>query len=249
MDAWEEGRYGSAPSLSAGNEDSDLMPATWYRSSNLVREAFFLALLLTAVLSSIQAVACSVVLLRNPSLHDGMLGLALGAGLLATIAVTSAVMLCLVPMIRARVNDDRVIQSPTRTAEIQLDEDAAVERACKALVHGFAQPLTGVVAYSEMLVCTATAKDDRTRQELEGLREGTLQLQQLLQGVREALNVVPGDGGYVRLAEQVETVAIRPLPRVHVQLGEQHEARARSARSSVGLATLGRTQPAARQRE
>ena len=164
-------------------------------------------------------------------------------------AVTCAVMLCLVPLIRARVNDERAIQSPACSAQTQLDEDAAVGRACKALVHGFAQPLTGVVAYSEMLVCAESAKDDGTRQELEGLREGTLQLQQLLQGVREALNVAPNDSSYVRLVEQVETVAIRPLPRMQVHLRNQHEARAHAERDPEGPATLESTQLAAHQRE
>lgn len=226
------------------------MPATWDRNSPLVRAAFFLAMLLTAVFSSVQAVACSVVLLRNPTLHDGWLVLALGAGLLATIAVTSAVALCFVPRLQARAAGDAATLAPARVlGDARLEEDAAVERVCNALLHGFAQPLTGVVAYSEMLTNTQHANDDGTRQELEGLREGTLQLQQLLQGVREALSEAPGERGYTSLVEQVETVAIRPLPRVPVRLGNYHEAPTGMVRGPGALETLERRELAARHRD
>jgi signal transduction histidine kinase len=104
------------------------------------------------------------------------------------------------PVIKGRRRRERVgvpilarqriaeVEHPRRPEGVKQNETAAVVHACRAIVQEFAQPVSGILAYSEMLVMDAAYTSEAQRREVEGLREGALRLERLLRGIREALS-------------------------------------------------------------
>lgn len=103
-------------------------------------------------------------------------------------------------------------------AEALAHENEAVVRVCLAVVHEFAQPLSGALAYSEMLMARHWAFDADGRREVEGLREGVLQLERLLGTLRQAAQGEPvgPEWSERRLADDVEHSIGAPHPRMRV---------------------------------
>jgi signal transduction histidine kinase len=92
-----------------------------------------------------------------------------------------------------------------------LDENAAVMRACRAVVCEFAQPLTGLVAYTELLSVDCAGGSEAQRRDLEGLREGVARLERLLQCLRDTVQYPPDLGDCRRVADEVERALAAPL--------------------------------------
>jgi signal transduction histidine kinase len=79
-----------------------------------------------------------------------------------------------------------VLEQQRRESEAVALENLAVVRLCQTVVEEFSQPLTGALVYSELLTTqTAYASDDQ-RRELTGLREGVLQMERLVETLRNA---------------------------------------------------------------
>ncbi len=111
---------------------------------------------------------------------------------------------------------DRIEERRLRAAAL-AGENAAVERVCRTLAREFAQPLTGVVAYSELLTTHTLYSSDTQRRELEGVREGALQMECLLQALRDTLDqVLPSDDSR-RVIDTVEQAVAGPRPRMDVR--------------------------------
>jgi signal transduction histidine kinase len=117
-----------------------------------------------------------------------------------------------------------------RQAEAMLSENAAVVRACRAVVREFAQPLTGALAYSEMLVADATYISEAQRHEVEGLREGVLRMERLLQCLRDAITDTAAIAEDRSIADEVEHAVA--LPRARQMFGQG--ARAQSSEGGGG---------------
>ncbi len=85
---------------------------------------------------------------------------------------------------RERIAD--VTQSRRQGAARQR-EHGAVVRACRIIAREFAQPLTGIIAYSEMLITDGRYSSETQQRDVAGVREGALRLERLLQSLRAAL--------------------------------------------------------------
>lgn len=96
----------------------------------------------------------------------------------------------------------------------QTIENAAVTRACRAVACAFAQPLTGALAYSELLMADQIDFSAAQRHELEGLREGVLRMERLLQSLRAAVHDAAGASDDRRVVDDVERAVSGPLPRL-----------------------------------
>jgi hypothetical protein len=102
-----------------------------------------------------------------------------------------------------------------RRAAGTTGDTAALRRVCLSILCEFAQPLSGVLVYSELLMRHAFAADDAERYELRGLRQGALQLEGLLLSLREAVRAsVPLDDSHlvVDRIEQALTHVRRRVP-------------------------------------
>lgn len=88
--------------------------------------------------------------------------------------------------------------------EALLSENAAVARVCNVLACEFAQPLSGLVAYAEMLLADSASAPEEQRRDLEGVREGVLRLQRLLECLRATLHQAPERDAGRRIADDVE---------------------------------------------
>jgi hypothetical protein len=102
-----------------------------------------------------------------------------------------------------------------------LSENAAVVRACRSIAREFAQPLTGILAYSEMLLMDADAPCEVHRREVEGVRDGALRLGQLLHWLREAISAAAVVGEDHCAADEVERAMLMPswLRQSHQEAG------------------------------
>jgi signal transduction histidine kinase len=135
-----------------------------------------------------------------------------GAGLPQRSAAVTVAGLCLVLSLgfslgtltqRARTGQSARAR-PTPLPRRDMGDSAVLRRLCQAIVCEFSQPLSGVLAYSELLMQHTVSSDDAQRFELRGLREGALHLERLLLSVREAARAgVQLDDSY-RLADRVE---------------------------------------------
>lgn len=104
---------------------------------------------------------------------------------------------------RMRREMDRA-EEQRRRAEALAAENAAVVRAVGALLREFAQPLSGALSYSEMLMARDENRDADERYEMARLRDGVLRLENLLQTVRHTLDCAPASNAPPHLADVVE---------------------------------------------
>jgi hypothetical protein len=87
-----------------------------------------------------------------------------------------------------------------------------------AAVRELAQPLSGVLSYSEMMLMSEAQGSARTQHEVEGLREGALLLEQLVRTLRQTIDSAAAcDAEYhIRLADAVEQSVTAPRSRIFV---------------------------------
>lgn len=102
-------------------------------------------------------------------------------------------------------------------AETRDAENEAALRVARAVTREFAQPLSGAMGYSELLMQRAEGFSGCERRELEGIREGVLQMERLLQTLRQTIDTTPEGPGLRRVVEDVERCVAAPRPRLQVR--------------------------------
>jgi signal transduction histidine kinase len=106
-----------------------------------------------------------------------------------------------------------------RQAEAHAAENEAAIRVARVVAQEFAQPLSGALGYSELLMMHADGFTGFERRELEGLREGVLHMERLLQTLRQAIDDTPTCSGDRCVADDVERRVAAPRPRLVVRGG------------------------------
>ena len=104
-----------------------------------------------------------------------------------------------------------------RRAEQLAAENAVVARVAGTVAREFAQPLSGVVTYSEMLMARIDDFHCDEQRQIEGLREGALQLERLLVTLRQAVDAPPPEVGMRHVADDVERSVMAPRERIPVR--------------------------------
>ena len=102
-------------------------------------------------------------------------------------------------------------------AEAQAAKNEAAIRVARVVAQEFAQPLSGALGYSELLMMHADGFTDFERRELEGLREGVLHMERLLQTLRQAIDDTPSCRSDRCVADDVERGVAAPRPRLAVR--------------------------------
>jgi signal transduction histidine kinase len=95
------------------------------------------------------------------------------------------------------------VEAQRRQREVLAAENAAVVRVCQTLILEFAQPLSGILGYSELLIMSAEAASAAQRRELDGLHEGALRLERLLETVRAVVRAAPAAGPDHHMADEI----------------------------------------------
>jgi len=136
---------------------------------------------------------------------------------IAILLGQAAVVAVVVWLVRHRVQRqlDEVERDRQRAAALAA-ENAAVARAAGAVAREFAQPLSGALSYSELLMMSAAQWSADERQQVEGLREGVLQLDGLLRTLRDAVNRPPRGEAAGHVADDVERLVTAPRARPRV---------------------------------
>jgi signal transduction histidine kinase len=98
-------------------------------------------------------------------------------------------------------------------AEAIRAENEAVVRVCNVVAREFAQPLTGTLAYSDILLIDSQSPTEAQRRALEGVREGVVRLDQLLYSLRDAVQDVQSTSGIEHFADVVVVAVNRRTPR------------------------------------
>ena len=83
------------------------------------------------------------------------------------------------------------VERQRQQAQALAAENAAVVRAVRAVVREFAQPLSGVLSYSELLLLRTERLAADERHEVTRLCEGAVRLEELLQTVRQTVDRAP----------------------------------------------------------
>lgn len=96
-------------------------------------------------------------------------------------------------------------------------ENAAALRVARAVAREFAQPLSGALGYSELLMLRVEDVPHSERQELEGMREGVLQMERMLHTLRQTIETTPACPVERRIADDVERCVAEPRPRLQVR--------------------------------
>jgi signal transduction histidine kinase len=104
-----------------------------------------------------------------------------------------------------------------RQAEAHAAENEAAARVARVVAQEFAQPLSGALGYSELLMMRADGFSGFERRELEGLREGVLHMERLLQTLRQAVDGTPDCAGDRCVADDVERRVAAPRPRLAIR--------------------------------
>src|SRR2546423_2434158 len=104
-------------------------------------------------------------------------------------------------------------------AEAHAAENEAAIRVARVVAQEFAQPLSGALGYSELLMMRADGFTGFERCELEGLREGVLHMERLLQTLRQAIDDTPNCPRDRCVADDVDRCVAAPRPRLAVRGG------------------------------
>jgi signal transduction histidine kinase len=104
------------------------------------------------------------------------------------------------------------VERQRQQARALAAENAAVVRAVRAVVRELAQPLSGVLSYSELLLLRTESLAADERHEVRGLCEGVIRLERLLQTVRQTVDRTPSAAPDSHVADVVE----RCMARAHV---------------------------------
>jgi hypothetical protein len=149
--------------------------------------------------------------------------LASGGADAATLGVITlgagAVSHCIEEDVRRRL-DRAAVQR--RQWEALAAENAAVVQVCQTVALEFAQPLSGILAYSELLTTGAEHTIEAQHYEVEGLREGALQMERLLETLRAAVSKAPAPGGNYHVASEVAHAVAQPRLRLHQHIRTSH---------------------------
>lgn len=100
--------------------------------------------------------------------------------------------------------------SPSRSRE----EAGALHRVCTTIATEFAQPLTGILIYSELLLRQSEHLEDPHQRELSGLREGALQMDRLLSTLRDVLAATTAVADSDQIAREIALALTHPRPRI-----------------------------------
>jgi signal transduction histidine kinase len=96
------------------------------------------------------------------------------------------------------------VERQRQHAQALAAENAAVVRAVQAVVRELAQPLSGVLSYSELLRLRAESLAADERHEVLRLCEGVMRLDRLLQTVRQTVDHIPTAAPDSHVADVVE---------------------------------------------
>ena len=134
---------------------------------------------------------------------------------LVVIAMTMGVCTrCRIVRLQRAVDEDG---RQRRQAEAHAAENQAAIRVARVVAQEFAQPLSGALGYSELLMMHADGFTGFERRELEGLREGVLHMERLLLTLRQAVDDTPNGPGDRCVADDVERRVAAPRPRLVVR--------------------------------
>jgi signal transduction histidine kinase len=107
--------------------------------------------------------------------------------------------------VRQRVQRELdAVERQRQQAQALAAENAAVVRAVRAVVRELAQPLSGVLSYSELLLLRTESLAADERHEVLRLCEGVMRLDRLLQTVRQTVDHVPTAAPDSHVADVVE---------------------------------------------
>jgi signal transduction histidine kinase len=107
-------------------------------------------------------------------------------------------------------------RAATEAREARHAENEVALRVARAVTREFAQPLSGALGYSELLMMRAESFAGCERRELEGMREGVLQMERLLQTLRQTIDATPCATSR-RVVDDVERCVAEPRPRLQVR--------------------------------
>ena len=96
------------------------------------------------------------------------------------------------------------VERQRQQAQALAAENAAVVRAVQAVVRELAQPLSGVLSYSELLLLRTERLAADERHEVTRLCEGVVRLERLLQTVRQTVDRAPSAAPDSHVADVVE---------------------------------------------
>ena len=96
------------------------------------------------------------------------------------------------------------VERQRQQAQALAAENAAVVRAVQAVVRELAQPLSGVLSYSELLLLRTESLAADERHEVTRLCEGVARLEGLLQTVRQTVDRAPTAAPDSHVADVVE---------------------------------------------
>jgi signal transduction histidine kinase len=96
------------------------------------------------------------------------------------------------------------VERQRQQAQALAAENAAVVRAVRAVVRELAQPLSGVLSYSELLRLRTESLTADERHEVLRLCEGVMRLDRLLQTVRRTVDHIPTAAPDSHVADIVE---------------------------------------------
>ncbi len=139
---------------------------------------------------------------------------------LAILLIQAVVVADVVWFVRRRVQRQLdAAERRRRQVEALMAENEVVLRVVRTVVREFAQPLSGALSYSELLMDGADQRDADNAQQVRGLREGILQLNNILQTLRSAVASLPPDGAPRHVADDVERSVTmqRPRPRLRAE--------------------------------
>ena len=104
-----------------------------------------------------------------------------------------------------------------RAADALVAENEAARRVARVVAREFAQPLSGALGYSELLMLRANSFADGERREVEGVREGVLQLERLVWALNQTAHDTASDTTGRCVADDVESCIAAPRPRLHAR--------------------------------
>jgi len=141
------------------------------------------------------------------------------------ILLTQAVVVAVVVWFARRRVQRQLDEAERRRRQVEalVAENEAVLRVVRTVVRELAQPLSGTLSYSELLMDQVDQTDHRDTddaQQVRGLREGVLQLNNILQTLRSAVAGMPDDSAPRHVADDVERSVTAPRPRPSLHAGD-----------------------------
>lgn len=188
---------------------------TWWRL--FIRSLISLPVLLNASLAMILFVAFELAVNYTTG-SGGRAPIAFASGVVEVLALGAIALLAagVVELMTVQIQQRLHVAAEQQwKREALAAENAAVARVCQIVVLEFSQPLSGILAYSELLTAGGEYTSAAQRLELEGLREGAVQLERLLAVLRAATSSTAGGERGHRVAREIELAVTQPRQRLH----------------------------------